>query len=170
MSLNDALIRRDEGDKSLPYKDGLGIWTVGEGHNLVANGLPAGICTDAPEGMTYPACVEFIQNRGGLTQPEIDALFAFDLKANCSWLWTKPWWPAVSPERQAALNDMAFNLGPVRAQAFTTFYGLCAIGDWAAAANDLEFKTEVAKELPTRYDRLEQILRSGQWPAGLERT
>lgn len=165
--LNSALIRCDEGDKTIPYKDSDGIWTVGEGHNLVANGIPAGICSDAPDGVPYPQCMQFLTDRVGLRQSEIDLLFEHDLKANCSWLWSKPWWPAVDPVRAAALNDMAFNLGPVRAKKFTTFYGLVAVLDWQAAAEDLEFKTAVAVQLPKRYARLEQILRTGVMPAGI---
>jgi len=161
MDLNRALIDFDEGDKSQPYQDELGIWTIAVGHNLKANGLPPGICADAPSGLPWPDCLGFLQRRGGLQPSEIDALYVFDLKENCSWLWTKPWWAAVNEARQAALNDMAFNLGPARAQAFVTFYGLCSVGDWPAAANDLEFKTAVAKQLPKRYGRLEQILRTG---------
>ena len=164
MDLNRTLIDRDEGDKTQPNKDSLGIWTVGIGHNLETNGLPPGVCTDAPGGLPYPDCLGFLQRHGGLKEQEIEDLFDYDLKVNCDWLWLKPWWGSVSPERQAALNDMAFNLGPARAQAFTTFYGLCAIGDWPAAAGDLEFKTAVGKQLPHRYGRLEQILRTGQWP------
>ncbi len=161
MDLNQALIRLDEGQKPLPYQDSDGIWTIADGHNLQANGLPPGICSDAPEGMAYPECLDFLVSRGGLTSAEIQALYQYDLKADCGWLWAKPWWASVNQARQAALNDMAFNLGQEKAQAFTTFYGLVAIGDWAAAADDLEFKTEVAKELPTRYDRLAQILSTG---------
>lgn len=169
MGLSRILIRLDEGERPMPYQDIMGIWSVGDGHNLEANGLPAGICADAPNGLPFPACLEFIQKRGGLKPFEMDTLFGVDWVANCKWLWAKPWWASVSPERQAALDDMAFNLGPEKAQAFTTFYGLCAIGDWSAAANDLEFKTRVATELPKRYGRLEQILRTGQWPAGVPR-
>lgn len=160
MDLTRQLIRFDEGEKHLPYQDSDGIWTIADGHNLQANGLPAGICTDAPDGLPYPDCLSFIRNRGGLTQPEIDALYAHDLDENGAWIQAKPWWPSVDPVRQAALMDMAFNLGPARAQAFTGFYGLVAIQDWPAASDDLA-KTLVARQLPKRYGRLIQILRTG---------
>lgn len=165
--LSYILIRRDEGEKRLPYQDSLGIWTIADGHNLVANGLPRGICQDAPDGMPWPECKDFLVKRGGLSDIEMKALYDFDLKANCSWLWVKPWWPAVSPERQAALNDFGFNLGFVRAQQFGTFLGLIAVGDYQAAAADLLNNTAVAKELPTRYGRLAKIIESGTFPAGL---
>lgn len=160
----EALIGFDEGDRGKPYQDSRGIWTIGKGHNLEANGLPAGICADAPDGLPYPDCLSFLQNRGGITPDEDAALFKVDEERDCSWLFTKPWWGATNEPRQAALQDMSFNLGPHSMQQFVTFLGLCAAADWAAAADDLEWKTAVAKQLPARYGRLEQILRTGNWP------
>lgn len=155
------LIDFDEGDKSMPYQDIKGIWTFGIGHNAEANGLPPGVCEDALEGMPFPQCIDFIRHRGGLQEDEINTLFWIDVDANCHWLYLNPWWTALDEPRQAALEDMAFNLGPESMQQFTTFLGLIASGDYAAAATDLEFKTKVAKELPKRYGRLEKIIRTG---------
>jgi GH24 family phage-related lysozyme (muramidase) len=160
----EDLIGFDEGDKGQPYQDSRKIWTVARGHNLEANGLPPGIFADAPDGLPWPDCLGFLQIRGGVTTKEDAALFAYDLHDNCSWLESKPWWPAVNDPRRAALYDMAFNLGPAAMQTFTTFLGLIGTGLWDAAANDLEFKTKVAKELPARYGRLESIIRTGEWP------
>jgi GH24 family phage-related lysozyme (muramidase) len=160
----EGLIGFDEGDKGQPYQDSRKIWTVGVGHNLEANGLPPGIFADAPKGLPWPDCLSFLQIRGGLKPDEDAALFRHDIEVNGNWLLAKPWWLGTVPPRQAALMDMAFNLGPESMQTFTTFLGLCASGDWDAAANDLEFKTKVATELPARYGRLESILRTGEWP------
>lgn len=158
------LIRFDEGDRGQPYKDSRGIWTVCVGHNLEANGLPPDIFMDAPDGLPWPDCLGFLQRRGGVKPDEDAALFAHDLQSEGGWLTVKPWWSAANEPRQGALLDMAFNLGPACMQTFTTFLGLVAAGDWIAAADDLEFKTKVAKELPVRYGRLQQILRTGEWP------
>lgn len=162
------LIAFDEGTRQLPYQDSLGIWTIGVGHNLQANGLPAGVCADAADGLPWPDCLGFLQRRNGLNPDEISALFDVDVKDNCSWLWVKPWWPTTNEARQAALEDMAFNLGPAKMQKFVTFLGLIATGDYEAAASDLEFHTAVAAELPKRYGRLEQIIRSGSVAGILE--
>lgn len=161
----DDLIGFNEGDKGLPYQDSRGIWTVARGHNLEANGLPSGVFEDAPTGVAWPECLPFLQNRGGVSPEEDEALFKIDEQKNCAWLYVKPWWPSVNVPRQGALMDMAFNLGPASMQTFTTFLGLVASGLWDAAANDLEFKTKVATELPARYGRLENILRTGEWPS-----
>lgn len=153
MDLTRALIESDEGNRSRKYQDSRGFWTIGIGHNLDAS----------------PPCeaAKVIQVQAGLPLDDewlpatVDAQYGYDLKSNCAWLWRRPWWPTANEARQAALNDMGFNLGAAKAQAFTTFYGLCAAGDWGGAADDLEFHTAVAKQLPRRYGRLSQILRSG---------
>ena len=76
----ETLIADDEGIKPLPYQDSNGIWTIGIGHNCEANGLPPGICDDAPDGLSWDdGVLPFLQSRGGLTPPEIDALFQHDL-------------------------------------------------------------------------------------------
>ncbi|HKF37084.1 MAG TPA: hypothetical protein VKB35_09305 [Ktedonobacteraceae bacterium] len=153
MDLTRALIESDEGNRSRKYQDSLGHWTIGIGHNLDAS-LP---CDAA----------KTIQTQAGLPLDDdwlpatVDTQYEYDLKSNCGWLWQRPWWSGANEARQAALNDMGFNLGPKKAQAFVTFYGFCAAGDWKAAADDLEFHTAVAKQLPRRYGRLSQILRTG---------
>lgn len=152
MDLTRALIEADEGNRSHRYQDSRGLWTIGIGHNLDAN----------------PPCeaAKAIQAEAGLPLDDewlpatVDAQYEYDLRANCGWLWRRPWWAAASETRRAALNDMTFNLGAAKAQAFTTFYGFCAAGNWGAAADDLEFHTAVAKQLPKRYGRLCRILRS----------
>jgi lysozyme len=154
MNLTRKLIELDEGVRSKRYVDTKGKRTIGIGHNLDA----------------APACQEVIdiQTKAGLPVdddwlPEsIEAQYVEDLSDNCSWLWNRPWWGACNEPRQAALNDMAFNLGPERMQKFVTFLGLIAVQDWNASANDLINNTEVAKELPVRYYRLARILHSGE--------
>jgi GH24 family phage-related lysozyme (muramidase) len=153
MDTTRALIESDEGNRSKKYQDTQGHWTIGIGHNLDAN----------------PPCAAVlqIQSAAGLRTDDqwlpaaVDAQYQYDLQANCSWLWRKPWWQQANDARQAALNDMAFNLGPATSQTFTTFYGLCATGSWATAATDLLNNTAVAKQLPKRYGRLAQILNTG---------
>src|SRR5690242_530196 len=155
MNLPRPLIELDEGCRSKKYQDPLGSWTIGIGH-LIRESVPP-----------CPGVQEF-QNAAHLpwnddwTPDSINAQYEADVQANCSWLWTTPWWPACNEARQAALNDMAFNLGPERMQKFSTFLGLIATQDWKAAANDLMNNTEVAKQLPVRYYRLARIILDGE--------
>lgn len=158
-SLVEALIAEHEGRKSKRYIDTAGIATIGIGHNL-----------------QVPVCAEAqaLQVQAGLpidddwTDATIDAQFAHDLPANASFLEQRPWWAAVGEARRAALQDMAFNLGPDRAAKFTTFYGLVATGDWKAAAADLLSNTQFKPGHPLhqRYQNLADILVSGSCSVG----
>lgn len=148
------LIELDEGVRSRMYLDSKGIRTIGIGHNLDANPPCEAV-------VNFQTSAHLPVNDDWLPQ-SIDAQYVKDLSANCSWLWERPWWSACSEPRQAALNDMAFNLGPEKMMKFTTFLGLIAVQDWDAAANDLINNTAVARELPTRYYRLARILHSGE--------
>lgn len=152
MTLTERFIRFHEGVRSRRYFDGLGIPTIGVGHNLAA----------------ARPCQAVIQIQRAAGKPDdddwspesIQAQLNFDIRANCDWLWHEAWWVALDEARQAALNDFAFNLGPQRARAFTTFLGLCAVSNFADAADDL-LKTAVARQLPKRYGELAQVIRDG---------
>lgn len=153
--LTRQLLQHDEGVRADMYHDTKGCRTIGIGHNLDAS-PPCDMVVSLQQSAGLPVDNDWL--------PEsIEAQYSHDLPANASWLWGKPWWGACSDERKAALNDMAFNLGPEKMQTFTTFLGLCAAGDWEAAANDL-MNTLVAKELPVRYYRISRILLTGTWP------
>lgn len=170
MSITLRLITLHEGKCALPYQDTKGIWTVGVGHNMEANGMPGAIMQAlaarvgdnvASIDVPFPTCKLLIEQAGGLVDAEIDALLQRDIQADCSWLWTKPWWAQVDEARQAAANDLAFNLGQHVAQEFTTFWGLYAVGDWIAAADDLGANPRLVAEEPKRIASLQKILRTG---------
>jgi GH24 family phage-related lysozyme (muramidase) len=167
MSINtvEELIALDEGKRLQPYQDSEGIWTVGIGHNLEANGLPPGVCTT--DGMDYPECLAFLQKRGGLTEDECDELFDYDLHmADCDLSQICPIAHRLGMDspRYAALMDMCFNLGAERFRKFTGFLGLICQQDFAGAADDLRNHTAVYKQLPHRYERLAKIIETGEWP------
>lgn len=169
MTITERLLLLHEGCKLLMYQDEKGIWTIAIGHNLQANGLPANVVASiafrtglkASGDMPWPDCLNYLQRAGSLQQSEVDMLLAHDLPANCDWLWAKPWWAMIGEPRQAALNDLAFNLGPKTCQEFTTFLGLCAAGDWIAAATDLGANPKLVAEEPKRIANLQQILKTG---------
>ena len=162
----ETLIADDEGTESMPYQDPDGIWTVGIGHNLEANGLPPGICGDAPDGLSWDdGVLPFLQSRNGLNPAEIDALFQYDLTiAAQDLLVCLPNAGTLVTPRYAAMVDMVYNLGRAKLLKFNTFLHLMEIGQYAAAAQDLLNNTAVAKQLPKRYGRLAQIITNGEWP------
>lgn len=160
----------DEGVEPMPYQDDDGIWTVGIGHNLEANGLPFSIVQMIEPAATaskcpFPACLSFLQAQGGLEDVEIDTLYQIDIQAVRGWLEPIfPDWATWAPPRWAAIQNMAFNLGPTRFGEFTTFIPLCQAKNWAGAANDLRGSL-VFRELTTRYTRIADTIESGLWPS-----
>lgn len=169
-----SLIEFDEGRRAQPYQDSLGIWSVGVGHNLEANPIPSAIVNmirkrlgndnQTATNLPYPANLSFVQNASGLWDEEIDALYNYDLGAITGFLDDYPWFESANGPRQGALRDMAFNLGSAKFHEFDTFLMYVANGEWQAAANDLR-TTAVYHELTDRYERLAQILESGNWPS-----
>ena len=87
------MIKRHEGFKQEPYKDTKNLWTIGVGH-LIGNGksLP-------PEW-----------NRKFSVQ-EVDNLFAVDYKEHKEGAKKTPGFEKLNEGGQAALTDLAFNLG-----------------------------------------------------------
>ena len=166
----------DEGVEPMPYQDDDGVWTVGIGHNLEANGLPFSIVQMIEPAATaskcpFPACLAFLQAQGGLEDVEIESLYQLDIQDVRSWLepifeteGEIPEWPTWAPPRWAAIQNMAFNLGPTRFSEFTTFIPLCQAKNWTAAANDLRGSL-VFRQLTTRYTRIADTIESGLWPS-----
>ncbi len=161
----ESLVADDEGIESMPYQDTCGIWTVGIGHDLEANGLPPDICQDASNGLGWAdGVLPFLQNRGGLNPTEIDALFQLDLSnARADLEACLPNADVLVLPRYAAMIDMAFNLGRDRLMEFNTFLHLMETGQYADAAADLR-KTLAYQQLPARYERLATIIKTGDWP------
>lgn len=153
--LTQQLITLHEGRRSKRYLDSMGHSSIGIGHNLDA-APPCAEVVSLQEANSLPV-------DDGWLDSSIDFQYRHDLQTNCAWLYGRPWWNALTEARQAAVSDMAFNLGPVKMQAFQTFLGLLAAGDFAAAAADL-LKTKVAAELPGRYQLLASIIERGTWP------
>jgi lysozyme len=158
----EKLLTWDEGKQLKPYKDSRGIDTIGIGHNLVANGLPVGLLPpDVP--VTYPECMEYL-NEHGLTDAQCDALFHYDITHVAGFLTDYPWFKGLDIVRQAALQDMAFNMGERTFKTFAQFTALVGAHRFSDAAADLR-RTAVYSELSVRYGRIARMLETGLWPA-----
>lgn len=140
------LIRQDEGSRLLPYTDSRGNLTWGIGHLMPPKGNP--LC---------PAAV-------ALLGQSVEAQFQTDYAAIVTGLSGYAWWATLNEVRQAAIADMAFNLGLEGFAAFTTFQSCLSSNQWSAAAADLR-GTLVYQQLPNRYERLATMIQTGEWPA-----
>lgn len=140
---------RDEGLDSNPYRDSLGIWTVGIGHNLEEHGLPMGMLVDV------------ISRAGGLNEGEINLLTNKHIAEAGGHLDSIfPAWRAMSDTRQRVLMNMIFNLGPTRLQGFRLMFGALARKDYEEAAVQM-MDSKWAEQVGERSTRLRTMMLEG---------
>lgn len=134
-------LKRDEGFSAQAYPDPIHGWavpTIGYGHTS----------PDVHEGVVW-------------TQTWAEQALVDDVSKVCAALDKKlPWWRQLDDVRQDIICEMGFNLGVAKLMTFETFLGFVKTGQWAHAALDL-LGTAVARQLPTRYRRLAQQMRTG---------
>lgn len=136
MNLNDY-IKTNEGYSSHPYRCSVGKTTIGWGRNLDANGI---------------------------TKQEAELMFQTDLAAAelCCNRQVGRAFASMCPARQAALIDMAFNMGE---RVFSTFKKMLAaiqIGDWDTAATEV-LDSNYAKQVHGRARMNAVLLATGSW-------
>lgn len=134
-----ALIEFHEGRKPLAYQDTRGNWTVGVGHDLEAKPL-----SDAA----------------------VDQIFKDDLAdalAEC-WAIFGSAWASINAPRQAALQDMAYELGEGGLAKFVEMIAAVRVGDWPTAAAQA-LSSAWAAEVPERAKMDAEMLLTGGWPA-----
>jgi lysozyme len=145
MKTVEELIAKHEGKRSNTYLDSRGIPTIGIGHNLQSDPLPA--------GWTPP-----------LTDDQIDQLFQKDFKtASDGVISHLPWFASLDEVRQAVVIDMAFNMGIKTLMTFHHTLGFIQEFNWQAAADGMKqslWATQVGK----RAIEDAQMMLTGQWP------
>jgi lysozyme len=134
MTLIEQLVR-DEGLRLKPYKDSVGKLTIGIGRNL---------------------------DDVGISHDEALMLLQSDIDRASAWVRsTFPWSINLDEVRQAALVNMAFNLGS-RVDGFVQFIAKLRAGDYEGAAHEM-LNSLWAKQVGPRADRISQQIRTGQW-------
>jgi lysozyme len=131
-----ALIEEHEGRRPKPYKCTAGKTSIGIGRNL---------------------------DDVGLSDEEIDLLFANDLKRAQDAANKYPWFAGLSEVRKAAVLDLLFNMGPTRFAGFRKFIDAMANKQFARAAAELKdsrWFTQVGRRGP----RIVSMIRSDNWP------
>lgn len=124
------------GDKFLMYQCPAGKHTIGYGHNLDDNGLPAGI---------------------------VELLFYHDV--NNSILEARkhfPWFANMCEVRQAVIVDMLFQLGLFNFRKFVKTINYLEKHDFERAADEM-LESQWARNHPKRAGRLSEMMRSGVW-------
>jgi len=128
-------LRRDEGVKYTPYRDTRGYLTVGVGRNLDT--------------------VPFVDS-------EVNLMLQNDIAEKQKCLGEFAWYAALDEVRQAAITNMAFNLGVSGLLGFPHMIAALAAKDWATANSEM-LNSVWSRQVGDRANRLAlQILR-GEW-------
>jgi lysozyme len=155
METISEMLTRHEGRRYKRYKDSVGIWTIGVGHNLEAKGRMGIIPLDRD------------LEAEGITDAEIDALLQQDISDTMADIRGKiTFFDALDEARQNVLIDMCFNMGIGSTIAGTGLLGFpkmlscLAHGDYEGAADQLKdskYYTQVGQRAVENYNLLKGV-------------
>lgn len=133
----------DEGKRASPYNDSKGIPTVGVGHNLRADPLPA--------GWKYP-----------LSEQQIQTLLAKDLQTKVYGPLNSalPWWNLLDPVRQRVICNMCFNMGVTKLLGFKNALYAIQMTNWQVAHDEM-LDSQWYKDVGDRAIRLANMMLRG---------
>ena len=139
MSPLEIMLHKDEGCRLTVYMDSLGNPTIGYGHLL-------------KDKDNFPIAI---------TQEQADAILASDIVAVTKETFTAlPWCKDMDPIRQAALLNMAFNMGVRTLLSFRLTLAALKSQAWEDAA-ELMLKSLWAHEVGDRAIRLSEVIKTG---------
>ena len=130
-----AQLERDEGRRLFPYMDQTGNLTIGVGHNLTANGL---------------------------TNHRIDQILRDDVADISAQLTTLSWFAQLDPVRQAAIVNMAFNMGFLGLLEFHRAISFLESKRYDDAADEV-LNSKWAAQVGIRAVRIAAQIRTGVW-------
>lgn len=145
-----ALVERHEAFRANVYWDGTGapIEAGAFGNPTVGFGLNVG-----------PS--------GGMTEGEARTVLWLRLMAIRAQVQNiDKWLASLSPQRQAVVLDVAYNVGVQGWIGFVETRAALQAGDFERAAAEL-LQSDAARLLPARYDEDARILATGKFPVGL---
>lgn len=154
----ESTLKGHEGFKGKPYKDTVGVKTVGYGRNLEANPItPA-------EWNALGGKRDLTKEP--LTKQEADVLFQNDMKRATDAVGKLYGNVELTPARQEALTNMAFNLGAGGMRKFKKMNKAIEAGDWDAAAREMLYnspkvKTKWHRQVGKRARELAAMVRKG---------
>ena len=130
------LIAQHEGCRLKPYKDTLGVLTIGYGRNL----------------------------EHGVTRDEAGYLMRNDLRRVRAAAEKYEWFETLGDVRQAVVLDMVFQLGAKGFSRFKKTRANIAAKDWTGAADEMLRSVWAEDQTPTRAKRLARMMREDRWP------
>ena len=138
--LNHDLLR-DEGLRLRPYLDTVGKLTVGIGHNLTDLGISNSVAWF-------------------LLKDDLYGTGEGSAKVILSLTTALPWWLDLSPNRQRALANMAYNMGIGTLLGFRTALRELERGNYPAAA-DAFLRSKWRRQVGDRALRVTDLIRNG---------
>jgi lysozyme len=136
--MDRALLRseliRDEGRKLKPYRDTLGILTIGVGRNLEQRGI------------SQATSDQMLDEDIGIAESELDQ--------------NAPWWRSLSDSRQRGILNMAFNMGWPRLSGFRAMLSALQTGEFEKAATEA-LNSKWAGQVGDRAKRIAEMFRAG---------
>lgn len=136
------MIKRHEGVRTRPYKDSLGLWTIGVGH-LIGDG----------KSLPKEWDREF-------TQKEVDDLYEQDFEEHKKAAEKIPGYNKLNEKGKSALIDLTFNMGPSWYKKWPNFTKQLESGDTEGAAKNLEGSVWY-KQVGKRGPEVVDLLRGG---------
>jgi lysozyme len=128
---------RHEGMRLRPYRDSVGLLTIGVGRNL---------------------------DQVGVTRDEAIYLLEHDIDTAVRACVEKfPWFAALDEVRQRAVVDLCFNMGVTKLLTFTNTLTCFETGDYDAAADNLMLSRWYS-QVGTRGPRIVGMVRTGEAP------
>lgn len=152
------MIKNHEGMVPFPYKDSLGLWTIGVGH-LIGDGksLPKEFAAWSNNG----APNDKKNNRTpALTPSAIDALFASDYEHHKQMAMKMPGFDKVNKATQGALIDLAFNMGGSWYKKWPGFMKAFVAGNMQEAAEHLQ-NSKWYQQVKGRAVAIVNLIRTG---------
>lgn len=153
-----------EGKESKPYKDTVGIWTVGIGRNLkrlFTKDEELVVFGSNPK-YNYEQLVSAL-NKKPLTDIQMEYLFMKDLDEHAEKLYKDlPWIRSLDEVRQCVLINMAFNLGNAGLLKFKNTLKAVEEGRYSDAANGMANSTW-AKQVKRRAVDLCEQMKTGKF-------
>lgn len=139
-----------EGFRAKKYHCSAGKLTQGIGHNLTDNPL-------TKEEVSY------IKDLENWTHDDAVFILAIDVR-ECKRLLTNlvKGYSFLDDERQYALLDMCFQLGPLKLLKFRKMLAAIQVHDWSEASKQC-LDSNYAKQTPNRAKRIANLLKTGIW-------
>lgn len=159
-------LKIEEGYSSKPYKDSVGVWTIGFGRNLKRGFTLAEHTFLFPEIERYPInlqdTVEYFR-RKPMTEEEGLFLLRSDIKTceHDAKIIYGDRWLSLPRDIKVSVLDMLFNLGLPKYLKFKKHIAAIESGDYMEAAKQVE-ESLAAAQAPNRYKAIAKRIREAK--------